>query len=69
MIYYNIHFLCLFIFDRERERDRERQRETQREYEQERGIERGKERTPSRFHGVSTEPNVGLRLMNCEITT
>ena len=31
--------------------------------------ERGRERTPSRFHAVSTEPNVGLHLRNHEIMT
>ena len=44
----------------ERERETERAREGQRE--------RG-ERIPSRFYTVSTEPNTGLKLMNCEIMT
>ena len=39
------------------EKERERQRET------------GRERIPSRFHTVSTEPEVGLELTNCEIMT
>ena len=38
----------------ERERERERERETE---------------NPSRLHAVSTEPNMGLELMNCEIMT
>ena len=35
------------------------------------GIEKEKERekTPSRFHTVSVEPDVGLELMNHEIVT
>ena len=31
--------------------------------------EREKERIPSRLHTVSTEPDVGLKLTNHEITT
>ena len=31
--------------------------------------ERGREKTPSRVHIVSAEPDVGLELMNREITT
>ena len=31
--------------------------------------ERERERIPSRLCIVSMEPNVGLELMNCEITT
>ena len=34
------------------------------------GVEREeRERIPSRFHAISTEPNVGLDLSNCEIVT
>ena len=33
------------------------------------GAEREGERIPSRLHAVSTEPNVGLELMNYEIMT
>ena len=33
------------------------------------GAEREGERDPSRVHNVSTEPNVGLKLMNHEIIT
>ena len=31
--------------------------------------ETGRQRIPSRLHTVSTEPNVGLDLTNCEIMT
>ena len=31
--------------------------------------ERGGARIPSRLHTVSTEPNVGIELMNLEIVT
>ena len=31
--------------------------------------ERGRERIPSRLHTVIAKPDVGLELMNCEITT
>ena len=34
-----------------------------------RGRERGREKIPSMLHAVSTEANVGLDLMNCEIMT
>ena len=37
--------------------------------EQGRSRERGRERIPSRFHAVSAEPNVGLKLTNREIMT
>ena len=48
--------MYLFIL---REKKRERAGEGQRERE--------RERIPSRFHTVSTEPNVGLELTNPEI--
>ena len=48
---------------------RERGKERGRKGERQRGRERGKERTPSRFHAVITEPDVGLNLTNCEIMT
>ena len=35
----------------------------------ERERERERERIPSRLHTVSTEPDVGLGLTNCEIMT
>ena len=55
-------FFRLFIdFERERERDRG--------HEWGRGRERERERFPSRLHTVSTEADVGLEPMNCEITT
>ena len=43
---------------RDRDRDREREREQAREGERE---------IPSRLLAVSTEPDVGLQLTNCEI--
>ena len=45
-----------YLFEREREQARARQREREREI-------------PSRHHSVSTEPDVGLELTNCEIMT
>ena len=55
-------FLSLFIYW-ERERERERESASRR------GAERRRDRIPSRLHTVSTEPNVGLELTNCEIMT
>ena len=49
--------------------ERERQKERNRECKQGRGKERGRERIPSRICTVSTEPDVGLKPMNCEIMT
>ena len=48
-----------------RERERERERELRR------GRERGRQRIKagSRLRGISTEPDVGLELTNCEIMT
>ena len=51
-----VFFLSLFT---EREKERGRQG----------GTEREGERLPSRLRADSTEPDVGLRLTNCEITT
>ena len=34
-----------------------------------RGIERGRERIPNKLLTISAEPDVGLKLMNCEIMT
>ena len=57
-----LFFLSLFIyFERERQRQRERVGEGQREKE--------RERIPSRFFTVSTEPDAGLELKNCEVMT
>ena len=39
------------------------------ENEQGRGTERGRERIPSRLRAVSTEPDMGLELMNHETMT
>ena len=33
------------------------------------GGKRGRERIPSRLHSVSTEPDMGLELTNCEFLT
>ena len=35
----------------------------------ERERERERERNPSKVHSVSTEPDAGLKLTNCEIMT
>ena len=43
------------------------ERESQREWERDR--DRRRETIPSRLHAVSTEPNAGLELTNCEIVT
>ena len=53
-----LKFIYLF-WERERERERENRG----------GAGREGERIPSRLHTVSTEPNVGLELTNCEIMT
>ena len=53
----------LFILERKRGGERERER-TSKE-----GAEREEERIPSRFHTVSTEPDSGLKPMNCQIMT
>ena len=56
-------FVCLFILERERERvstpagEGQRQRETQ-----------NLKQAGCRLGAVSTEPDVGLELRNCEIT-
>ena len=50
--FFSSFFLCLFIF-------REREKESKRE--------RDRERIPSRLCAVSTEPDMGLSLMNFEI--
>ena len=58
-------FVCLFIFfmlvyfEREREREHTSRGGAERETE--------RERIPSRLHAVSTEPDTGLSLTNCEI--
>ena len=53
---------CLFIcFEREREHTQV--------LEQGRGREKERERILSRLHTVSTEPDMGLELMNHEIVT
>ena len=38
-------------------------------HKQGRGRKRGRKRIPSRLHTVSTEPDMGLKLTNCEIMT
>ena len=51
-------FLSLFIL-----------RQRGRVHKQGRGRERGRKRTPSRLHAVSTEPDMGLKLMDRVIQT
>ena len=48
---------------------RERERERERASMSRGGTDRGRERIPSRLCTVSTEPDVGLKHMNCEIVT
>ena len=62
---FNIFFNVLFIFERASRGGAEGERETQRERER----ERERERIPNRLCAVSTEPDMGLALMNCEIVT
>ena len=50
-------------------RERGRKRDRERENEQGRGRERERERIPTRLLIISTEPDVGLELTNCEIMT
>ena len=60
-------FLSLWIyFERERERERVPGRGRERG---ERERERERERIPSSLRTVSTEPDAGLELTNCEIMT
>ena len=57
LLFFN--FLKKFIFEKEREHEQGRCKEKgNTEYE-----------AGFRLRGVSTEPNMGLELMNCEITT
>ena len=44
-------------------------RERDRESKQGRGRETGRERLISRLHAVSAEPDLGLKLTNCEMVT
>ena len=59
-------FLSLFIFEREREREREGPRVSREgaEREGDTGSEAG-----FRFGAVTTKPDTGLELTNCEILT
>ena len=41
----------------------------ERQHEQGRDRERERERIPSRIHAVSSEPDMGLEPMKCEIMT
>ena len=60
MASYLFYFILKFIyFEREREDM----------HKQGRGRDRGRESIPSRLWALSTEPDVGLELMNCEIMT
>ena len=52
-----------------RDRKREREREKERERAQAGEGQKKRERIPSRFHAVSTEPNMGLNPTNLKITT
>ena len=57
-------FIYFFLRDRESERVRETARRGGAKREGDRESEAG-----SRLRAVSTEPDVGLELMNCEIVT
>ena len=64
----------IFIFEKERDRDRKTERERERERERAKAGERQREReteseTGSRLWAISTEPDVGLKPVNCEIMT
>ena len=62
-----MYFFKVFLFIlRERKLVEEGQRERERERERER---QERERISSRLSTVSTEPDAGLKLMNCEIMT
>ena len=58
-------FLRFIYFERERERERERESESMSRG----GAERKGERILGRLCPVSTEPDVGLDLINCEVMT
>ena len=63
--FYTIYlFLNVYLFSRERERERECVCEWARGSEGDTESEAG-----SRLRAVSTEPHIGLELMNCEIMT
>ena len=74
LLWKNVYFDALPIFKKvnllfERERERERERESMCMCEQGRSRQRGGERILSRLHAASTEPDVGLKLMDCEVMT
>ena len=54
-------FVYIFFYLFFKERDTESMRG--------RGAERGRQRIPSNLCAISTEPDAGLRLTNCEIVT
>ena len=56
---HSFFFLMFIYFERKREHEQGKGREREGE----------RERTPSRLHGVSTEPHARLSLTNCEIVT
>ena len=58
------YFLKFISFERERERERDRKKAWGGG-----GAERRRDRIPSRLHTISPEPDVGLELTHCEITT
>ena len=55
------------FFEREREKGRERERERMSTIRG--GVEKEGKTIPSRLYAVSTELDLGLHLMNCEIVT
>ena len=69
---YLTHFFNVYLFLRERERERKRERERERQ-----NVSRGRAeregatefKAGSRLWVVSTEPDVGLKLTNCDIMT
>ena len=58
LYFFNVFFYVYLFF---------RQRET--EHEQGRGRERGRHRIRNRLQALSTEPDAGLKLTDCEIMT
>ena len=58
----------MFIYS-EREREKEREREREREGLSGEWAERGDKESQAGSAAVSTEPDVGLELTNCEIMT
>ena len=61
------NFFLMSIFETEKERERERERESKQGVAEREGDTESKAR--SRLRAVNTEPDVGLKIMNCEIMT